>query len=183
MKKTIPFYFFVAISTILLNACSKSDASESSAFGNGPQDTVTNFMITLYNTADSINEVVSYNDPDGPGPKAPTYGGFTLKKNTLYNVSFRIEDATGSSPVLLHPKIKSNGKDYKICIGNALGINAVPTDSDGNLPIGLEQDLTTSSTTGSDNLNFTIKYQKGTKNGQCAPGVVYFTCNIPVIVN
>jgi hypothetical protein len=63
-----------------------------------------------------------------------------------------------------------------------LGINITAKDSDGTFPIGLINDLVTSSTIGSDNMNFTVKYQKSVKNGQCAPGVVYYSCNIPISV-
>lgn len=176
----------LAFSSIFLTACSKDDNSEGSgtvSLPAGPQDTVTSFMVYFTNTVDSTVEVGSYDDPDGPGPKAANVGGVVLKKNASYEITYFIEDGTASPKVYLHNKIKTNGKDYKFCYGSPLGINVVPTDSDGTLPIGLKSMLSTSSTTGFDQLNFTIKYQKDVKTGACSPGVVYYSCNIPIIIN
>lgn len=182
--------FLTLISTTLFFvSCAKEDSSGSNSSSNtttlpaGPQDTVTSFMVYFTDAVDSVTEVGSYDDPDGPGPKAASVGGVVLKKNSTYFVSFFIEDATSTPKNYLHNKIKSNGKEYKFCFGNPLGINVVATDSDGSFPIGLNSTLTTSSTTGSGQLGFTIKYQKGVKNGSCSPGVVYHTCNIPIFVN
>lgn len=173
--------------TLIITSCSKEDTDNPDGgtlvTPAGPQDTVTSFMVYFTNTVDSMTEVATYDDPDGPGPKAASVGGVVLKKNSSYVVTFMIEDATASPKTFLHPKIKNNGKDYKICISNPLGISVNATDSDGSMPIGLVNMLSTSSTTGSDNINFTIKYQKGVKNGQCSPGTVYHSCNIPVFVN
>lgn len=186
LKLIFQLIFFVAV---FLTACSKDDDSASSGNSTstttptGPQDTVTSFMVFFTNTVDSVTEVGSYDDPDGPGPKPANIGGVVLKKNSSYIVSLNLEDATATPKVFLHTKIKNNGKDYKVCISNPLGTTVNATDSDGTLPIGLVNFLTTGSTTGNDNMNFTIKYQKGCKSGSCSPGTVYYTCNIPVYVN
>ncbi len=188
MKKLKIVLQLILSTTLLLTACSKDDTETPGSNGSttttptGPQDTVTTFMVYFTNTVDSTVEIGSYDDPDGPGPISPNVGGVVLKKNASYIVTFYIEDATGST-VYLHNKIKTNGKDYKICISNPLGINVNATDSDGSMPIGLINMLQTSGSTGSANLNFTVKYQKGTKNGTCSPGTVYHTCNIPIYVN
>lgn len=176
--------FSAFLFSLFLYSCSKTDEtpSNSTALPAGPQDTVTSFMVYFYDVVDSVYEVGNYDDPDGPGPKSASIGGVTLKKDRTYQITYRIEDATGT-PVMLHNKIKTNGKDYKICIGNQLGCNSQATDSDGSLPIGLTSRLTTSSTTGYANLSFTIKYQKGVKNGDCSPGTTYYTCAIPIFVN
>ncbi|MCC6818282.1 MAG: hypothetical protein IT245_05285 [Bacteroidia bacterium] len=170
-----------------MSACSKDDSGSNNdgnvALPAGPQDTVTSFMVFFTNTVDSSVEVGSYDDVDGPGPITPNLGGVVLKKNSTYVLSFFIEDGTGPSKVYLHTKIKNNGKDFKFCFSNPLGINVVSTDSDGSLPIGLVSTLNTSNSTGMDQLNFTIKYQKGVKNGSCSPGIVYHSCNIPIIIN
>ncbi|MDP2175185.1 MAG: hypothetical protein Q8K70_04670 [Bacteroidota bacterium] len=182
MKKG--FIYLSLIVLLVFNACKKEGSNNDNnvvSLPSGPQDTITSFMITFFNTLDSSNSVAEYADEDGPGPKSPTFGGFSLEKNTPYEVSFRIEDGTGV-PIVLNNKIRTNGKDYKICINNPLGITVVPTDSDGSLPIGLIQNITTSSTTGDATMTFTIKYQKGVKNGQCEPGVVYFSCTLPFSV-
>lgn len=187
MKKFKIVLQLILSTTLLLTACSKDDTETPGSGGTttlpaGPQDSVTTFMVYFTNTVDSTTEIGSYDDPDGPGPKSANVGGVVLKKNASYIVTFFIEDATGS-PVFLHNKIKTNGKDYKICISNPLGINVNATDSDGSMPIGLVNLLQTSSSTGSANLNFTVKYQKGSKNGTCSPGIVYHSCNIPIFVN
>ena len=188
MKKLKIVLQLILSTTLLLTACSKDDTETPGSNGSttttptGPQDTVTTFMVYFTNTVDSTVEIGSYDDPDGPGPISPNVGGVVLKKNASYIVTFYIEDATGNT-VYLHNKIKTNGKDYKICISNPLGINVNATDSDGSMPIGLINMLQTSGSTGSANLNFTVKYQKGTKNGTCSPGTVYHTCNIPIFVN
>lgn len=187
MKKLKIVLQLILSTTLLLTACSKDDTETPGSGGTttlpaGPQDSVTTFMVYFTNTVDSTTEIGSYDDPDGPGPKSSNVGGVVLKKNASYIVTFYIEDATGST-VFLHNKIKTNGKDYKICISNPLGINVNATDSDGSMPIGLVNMLQTSSTTGSANLNFTVKYQKGSKNGTCSPGIVYHSCNIPIFVN
>jgi hypothetical protein len=182
MKRS--FIYLSLIAFLVLNACKKEESSSNDtkvSLPAGPQDTVTSFMITFFNTIDSSSTIAEYADEDGLGPKSPTFGGFSLEKNTLYQVSFRVEDGTGT-PIVLNNKIKTNGKDYKICVNNPLGISFVPTDSDGSLPIGLMQNMTTSSTTGDGNMTFTIKYQKGVKNGQCEPGIVYFSCTLPFSV-
>lgn len=186
MKRIKIILQLLAFTSIILTACSKDDSSEGSGtvtLPAGPQDTVTSFMVYFTNMADSSVEVGSYDDPDGPGPKAANVGGVVLKKNASYQITYFIEDGTASPKVYLHTKIKNNGKDFKFCYGSPLGINVVATDSDGSLPIGLISNLTTASSTGMDQLNFTIKYQKGVKSGSCSPGVVYHTCNIPIVVN
>lgn len=179
----------LVFSFIFLTACSKDDSSnpDGSSSNNqlpaGPQDTVTSFMVFFTNTTDSMTEVGSYDDPDGPGPKPANIGGVVLKKNASYIVSINLEDATNQPKVFLHTKIKNNGKDYKVCLSNPLGSSVVPTDSDGSMPIGLVNLMTTGSSVGNEQMNFTIKYQKGTKSGSCSPGVVYYSCNIPVYIN
>jgi hypothetical protein len=179
MKKGILYLSIITL--IIFNACKKDD---SSAIKNdvklsvGVQDTVTSLMVTFFNTLDSSSVIAEYADEDGPGPKSPVFNGFSLEKNTPYQVFFRIEDATGA-PIVLNSKIKTSGKDFRICINNPLGITITPTDSDGTMPIGLTQNLTTTSTTGDAAMTFTIKYQKGVKNGQCEPGTVYFSCTLP----
>lgn len=187
MKKFKIVLQLILSTTLLLTACSKDDTETPGGGGTttipaGPQDTVTTFMVYFTNTVDSTTEIGSYDDPDGPGPISANVGGVVLKKNASYILTFYIEDATGKT-VFLHNKIRTNGKDYKICISNPLGINVNATDSDGSMPIGLVNLLQTSSTTGNANLNFTVKYQKGSKNGTCSPGIVYHTCNIPIYVN
>ena len=187
MRKLSLLLSIFVFSLLIISSCSKDDNNQPTSSNvnlpAGPQDTVTSFMVTFFNTSDSTNEIASYDDPDGPGPLKGNVGGVMLKKNSNYLVSLRIEDATGGSVVYLHNKIKTNGKDYKVCIGNQLGISSNPIDSDGSFPIGLESTLSTSSTTGYSNLTFTIKYQKGVKNGDCSPGATYYTCGIPVMIN
>ncbi|MBL7837446.1 MAG: hypothetical protein JNM67_08020 [Bacteroidetes bacterium] len=179
----------LVFSFFFLTACSKDDTNPEGSGSNnnqlpaGPQDTVTSFMVFFTNTTDSMTEVGSYDDPDGPGPKPANIGGVVLKKNESYIVTINLEDATNNPKVFLHTKIKNNGKDYKVCLSNPLGSTVVPTDSDGNMPIGLINLMTTGSSTGNEQMNFTIKYQKGTKSGSCSPGVVYYSCNIPVFIN
>ena len=187
MQKSNLLFALILGLSITFIACSKEDKDSNTntnvTLPAGVQDTVTSFMVFFTNTTDSSAEVASYDDPDGPGPKQPNVGGVTLNKNTTYKVTFFIEDATNPSKIAyLHTKIKNNAKDYKICTSNPLGINITAKDSDGTFPIGLINDLVTSSTLGSDNMNFTVKYQKSVKNGQCAPGVVYYSCNIPISV-
>lgn len=166
-------------------SCSKTeDSNPEVSLPAGPQDTVTSFMVYFTNNADSVTEVASYDDPDGPGPKPANVGGVTLVKNAVYTVTFRIEDATNpSKAVNLLQKIQNNKKDYKVCISNPMGISIQADDSDGTYPVGLLNTLTTGNQTGYEQMNFTIKYQKDVKNGQCSPGVVYYSCNIPVGVN
>ena len=169
--------------TVIFFACKKDNNSNTTVNGTLPTDTVTSFMVNFINTVDSTVEVASYDDPDGNGPINPTIGGVTLKKNSSYRVTFMILDESNPNQmVLLHSKIKSAGKDYKICISSPLGCSISATDSDGSYPIGLDNLMSTSSTTGSDYMNFTIKYQAGVKNGQCDPGQVLFTCNLPVSI-
>ena len=186
MQKSNLLFALILGLSITFIACSKEDKSNTDTtvtLPAGVQDTVTSFMVFFTNTIDSSAEVASYDDPDGLGPKSPNIGGVTLNKNASYKITFFIEDATNPSKITyLHTKIKNNGKEYKICTSNPLGINVTAKDSDGTFPIGLVNDLLTSSTLGSDNMNFTVKYQKSVKNGQCSPGVVYFSCNIPISV-
>ncbi len=210
MKKT-SFRFLFAITLItFLVSCSKDHEIEPSSFKsptNNPedtsyhvipkdtstkipvattaQDTISNFFVYFTNPVTSNVEVAAYEDLDGAGPKPAIIGGVTLKANTYYVVTFRIEDATNhtGNRVYIHDKIKNNGTDYKICISTPMGISVNPTDSDGSMAIGLVNDLYTSPGIGSDKINFSIKYQKGVKDGQCAPGTLYFNCNIPVTVN
>lgn len=186
MKKLKIVLYLALFTTLFTTACSKEETdntNNTTSTLTGPQDTVTSFMVYFTNTVDSVTEVGSYDDPDGPGPRSANIGGVVLKKNASYIVTFMIEDATGKSKVFLHNKIKTYGKDYKICISNPLGISTNAIDSDGTMPIGLVNDLLTTSSTGSGTFNFTIKYQKGCKNGSCSPGSVYYTCNLPVYVN
>lgn len=184
MQKSILLSALLLGLSISFIACSKEDDNNSNTVVSlpaGVQDTVTSFMVFFTNNIDSSVEVASYDDPDGPGPKSPNIGGVTLNKNANYKVTFFIEDATNASQIsYLHTKIKNNGKDFKICASNPLGMTLTAKDSDGTFPIGLVNDLTTGSTLGNDNINFTVKYQKSVKNGQCSPGIVYFSCNIPV---
>jgi len=152
--------------------------------GTAPKDTVTNFFVYFTNPIDSRVEVGAYEDMDGSGPQQGTIGGVSLAANTTYLVTFRIEDATNHqlNRVYIHDKIKANAKDFRICIDNPLGILSHPTDSDGTYAVGLENELTTGVTTGSEMFRFSIKYQKDVKNGKCDPGTTYFTCRIPVTV-
>lgn len=197
--------------TLLFTACSKNDQDtvvpvnkQSSTQGGGlqennwkprdttatphyattPPDTVCNFMVYFTDPETTTVEVAEYEDLDGAGPMLPTIGGVSLSANTKYIVTFRIEDATNQrgNKVYIHDKIKADGKDFKICISNPLGIQVLPTDTDGTLPIGLENEFTTSSVKGGCNLQFSIRYQKGVKNGDCSPGINYFTCSIPATV-
>lgn len=187
MHKISLSLFLTVLSAVFFTACSKEDTTADGSNGSSttttlPQDTVTSFMV--YFTTDSTTEVGSYDDPDGPGPKPANVGGVYLKSNSTYKVTFFIEDATDPNKVVyLHNKIKNNGSDYKICTSNPLGSSVVAVDSDGTYPIGLVNDLLTTGNTGTENMNFTIKYQKSVKNGQCSPGVTYFTCNIPFGLN
>lgn len=179
--------FFIAISALFIVSCSKEDSVSSggsTTLPAGPQDTVTSFMVYFTNTSDSSVEVGSYDDPDGPGPKPANVGGVTLKAGSTYLVTFFIEDASNPGKIVfLHTKIKNNGNEYKICTNNPLGSSVTPADSDGTYPIGLVNNLVTAGNTGSESMNFTIKYQKSVKNGECSPGVTYFSCNIPFALN
>ncbi len=177
------------LSILFISSCKKEDKESNNSSNNSnqnpttPSDTVTSFMVYFEDTKDSITDIVSYDDPDGAGPKPANISGVALKTNRLYKLTFRIEDGTNKSNiVILNSKLKTNGKDYKLCFTNTMGLAATPTDTDGSLPIGLTYDLTTQNA-GNGNFTFTIKYQKGTKNGDCAPGIVYHTCTIPVYVN
>lgn len=187
MKNSI--ILFTLLTFLSIASCKKEDNENNNSSNNTttnpatPSDTVTSFMIYFEDTKDSITDVVSYDDPDGAGPKQANFGGAILKPNRLYKLTFRIEDGTNkSNVVILNNKLKTNGKDYKLCFTNTIGLNATPTDTDGSLPIGLTYDLTTQNAS-SGNFTFTIKYQKGNKNGDCAPGIVYHTCTIPAVVN
>ncbi len=182
MKKISLAFVLATVLVAGFVSCKKDKSNEPDVLSDGPKDTITDFYVNFYNVIDSTTEVGAYADPDGPGPLESTIGGVSLKANSLYLVTMTIEDATSSSTVYIHNKIKNNGKDYKICVDNPLGISVSPTDSDGSMPIGLVNDLTTSSTTGNDKINFSIKYQKGVKDGQCSPGVLYYNCSIPVTV-
>jgi hypothetical protein len=184
MKKyTLSVLIFLSL--VIFNACKKEDSSPNTSNNTAilsPSDTITSFLISFENTQDSSVEFGNYDDVDGPGPKSANIGGVSLKQNTPYKVTFRIEDGTNASnPIILNSKIKNNGKDYKLCITNNLGINSTATDSDGSMPIGLTYDLNTKNT-GNGNITFTIKYQKGIKNGDCTPGTTYYTCTIPISV-
>ena len=150
-----------------------------------PADTVSSFIVYFTDPETTTVQEGQYEDLDGAGPLLPNIGGVALNANTKYIVTFRIEDATNGkgSTVFIDDKIKADGKDFKICISNPLGIIISPTDSDGSLPIGLENELITGSTKGSCNMSFTIRYQKDVKNGDCAPGINYFTCSLPVTIN
>ena len=147
------------------------------------KDTVTSFSVYFTDWVDSASEVGIYEDPDGPGPKQGHIGGVSLKANTTYEITFFIEDATNKEAIAyLHNKIKNNASQYKICTGNPLGSSVTPTDSDGKYPIGLVNQMITTGSTGNTDMNFTIKYQKDVKNGQCSPGEVYFSVDIPVSI-
>lgn len=184
MQKTHLILFAIIGLSVSFTACSKQESSPNNLTQptpTAPSDTITSFMVFFTNTTDSSAEVGSYDDPDGPGPKPANIGGVNLKANSDYIITLRIEDASNpSKPVYIHNKIKTSPKDYKICLSNPLGIIANPTDTDGSYPIGLVHNLRTSSSTGYETMSFTIKYQKNVKNGQCDPGVVYYTCDIPV---
>ena len=181
-------FALILLSILFISSCKKEDNKNSNSSNNttlipGPvSDTVSSFIVYFEDTKDSITEIVSYDDPDGSGPKPANINGAALKANRLYKLTFRIEDGTNKSNiVILNSKIKTNGKDYKLCFTNTMGLVSNPTDTDGNLPIGLNYDITTK-TAGNGNLTFTIKYQRGTKNGDCTPGTVYHTCTIPLYV-
>ena len=178
-------FFLVLFSFIFIFGCKKDKNSQNNGSNNtpvAPKDSITNLIVTFYNTDDSSNQVGGINDPDGPGPIQPNYNGVVLVPNTLYNVSIRLEDETGSL-VNISDKIKANPKDYFICFGNNLNMTTVSTDSDGSHSIGLNFNLTTSSMTGSGNLDLNIKYQKGVKNGQCNPGSLYYSAYVPILIN
>ncbi|MEZ4804923.1 MAG: hypothetical protein R2852_05425 [Bacteroidia bacterium] len=173
---------FLMASLFAFNACKKSDDSPNSA-STEVKDTVTSFFVYFANTSDSMVEVGNYDDPDGPGPMQATISGVSLKANSTYEVTFSIKDETNQNKIeYIDSKIKSQGKDFKICIGNPLGITVQATDSDGSMPIGLENILNTSSSKGDVKLNFTIKNQKGVKDGTCSPGEVYFSFDMPISV-
>ncbi len=184
MKKKLSA-FAILLSILLMNACKREDSipSNSSNINTvAPSDTITSFLVSFENEQDSSVEFGNYDDDDGPGPKAANIGGVSLKQNAPYKITFRIEDGTNAAnPIILNTKIKNNGKDYKLCITNNLAITTTATDSDGTLPIGLTYDLNTKNT-GNGTITFTIKYQKGVKNGDCAPGTNYYTCTLPISV-
>lgn len=182
MKKLRSALFISSTLILGLVSCSKKDSGELTGLPPGPQDTVTNFSAYFYNIVDSTTEVASWDDPDGSGPAEPSIGGIALQKNSNYIITFRIEDATSNTSIMLDKKIKTNGRDFKICVSNPLGSTIHATDSDGSYPIGLEDAMTTSNNTGNDKITFTIKYQKGVKNGQCEPGVIYYNCSVPVTI-
>jgi len=175
--------YFVIFGLIffLIQACKKDKSDANIPNPNGPKDSVTNFMVTIFDTQDSMVKIANYSDVDGPGPKRPLISGFSFKKNNTYLLSFRVEDATGV-PVNLTNKIKSDGKNFKVCVSTPFGIQARATDSDGQYLIGLEYEIITSNQTGDGEMDFTIKYQNKVKNGSCEPGVVYFTCSMPFSV-
>lgn len=185
MHKLSLTFMVILGAAMIFTSCSKEETTSASLNNNtlpaGPQDTITTFMVYFTNTTDSVTEIGSYDDPDGPGPKPANIGGVALKANSTYLITFFIEDATkASAPVYIHNKIKNNGAQYKICTSNPLGTTVDPLDSDGIYPIGLVNNMLTTGNTGNDNMNFTIKYQKDVKNGSCSPGVVYYSCNIPI---
>jgi len=183
MTTRFAFFLGFALTLISINACKKESNSTNITTGSLPTDTVTSFMVNFINTVDSTVDVASYDDPDGNGPINPSIGGVTLKKNSSYRVTFMILDESNPiQMVMLHNKIRTAGKDYKLCMSNPLGVSVTATDSDGSFPIGLDNLMTTGATTGNDYMNFTIKYQAGVKNGQCDPGQVFFTCNLPISI-
>ncbi len=186
MKKlSLALVLVTALSTFFVSCSTKDQAAlaPSKPKAPAPQDTVTNFYVYFSDPIDSSAEVAAYEDQDGPGPMEASFGGVSLKANTHYIVTFVIEDGTNpAKTVYLNNKILSNARDYKLCISSPLGITIKPTDSDGLLPIGLENELNTSSTTGNGSINFSLKYQKGVKNGQCEPGTTIFNANFPISV-
>ncbi len=178
-------FLIILVSFVFAFGCKKESNSQNNDTKTtpvAPKDSITNLMVTFYNTEDSSNQVGGVSDPDGPGPIQASYNGVVLLPNTLYNVSIRLEDETGSF-VNISDKIKANPKDYLICFGNNLSMSTVSTDSDGTHSIGLKFNLTTSSMTGSGNLDLNIKYQKGVKNGQCEPGSLYYSAYVPILIN
>jgi hypothetical protein len=193
MKKLSFTLMLAVVLTTFLGSCSKEDAGGYSpkAKPNGnntvptelQQDTITNFLVYFSNPADESTQVGAYEDPDGPGPIEPCIGAVVLKANTQYIVTFMIEDATNKNKrVDIDNKIQKNGRDYKICISNPLGSSISAIDSDGLMAIGLENKLMTSEQTGNSSFNFSIKFQQGVKNGDCGPGKMYFSCDIPVSI-
>ncbi len=181
MKKIL-FLGFLILG--LISACDKTDDENINSIvelPKGPQDTVTSLMLTFEDVLDSSAKIVNYFDEDGLGPIKPRIGRITLNANREYLLTLRIEDGTGV-PVVLNNKIKTNGKDFKICLSNPLGLIVEPKDSDGTFPIGLENGFKTSSQLGSDVLTLSIKYQKGVKTGSCEPGIVYFNTAFPITI-
>jgi hypothetical protein len=150
-----------------------------------PQDTITNFFVYFQDTFNSSVEVGVYEDVDGSGPAEAALSAVTLKPNTYYKVSIRMQNALDATKerVRIYEKIRDNGKDFRICATAPLGMNIIPTDSDGLMAIGLENEVNTTSMKGEGMMNFTVRYQKGVKNGQCEAGTVYYKCSIPVFIN
>jgi hypothetical protein len=186
MKKLGLMLMLTTALTTFFTSCSKQEQIEvtPTAF-KAPVllDTITNFYVHFSDPIDSATEVGAYEDIDGPGPMEGAISGVSLKANTHYIVTFMMEDATNpENPINIQNKIRTYGKDYRLCISNQLGMAITPTDSDGVMPIGLVNELNTTSTTGDGSISFTLKYQKGVKNGDCSPGTVVYKCTIPISV-
>jgi hypothetical protein len=165
-------------------ASCKKESGNDTTLPTSQKDVVTFFSVSFYNVIDSSVNYCSYVDTDGDGPLFPSISGTALKVNAEYEVSIRLKDESRTPAVDLYSKLRSDGKNYKVCFSNTIGLTLVPTDSDGSLPIGFESTLKTGATPDFSNFNFTIMHQPGVKNGSCSPGTVYFNCSIPVsIVN
>ncbi len=184
MKKII-VGFIIALG--VFQACkkeeTKTDDSKQNTPVNAPSDTITNFMVKFYSLKDSSTQVANYNDPDGAGPKPGSSGGVVLTANTDYEITYRIEDGSNpSNPVVLNNKIQTNSKDYILCASSNMGITVNAADNDGKYPLGLIHKFTTGSSS-SGKFYFSLKYQKGIKNGSCDIGVEQVNCSIPIQVN
>lgn len=152
--------FSLSLFSLSLLSCKKDDNVLDDKINE--EEVITTVKLTFTNTANS-NDIITatYKDTDGDGGMDATeFDTIALTNSTNYTLSIELLDESDASDVdTITAEVLEEGEEHQFFFGGTAFSNGVThsySDTDeSNLPIGLENAISTSSTTAT-NTTFTI---------------------------
>ena len=188
MKKFL--LFAVAIGMLCVTACVR-DEPAAVVPPSPSNEYITTVQLTYQNVAIATdNGIATWKklDPENPNTLPDTSAAILrLKKGANYTLAIAFLDQTKTPAVAVTDDIRARANYHFICLTplNGLGITATATDYDTNkppLPLGLSQNIATSTNLANGRFNLRLKHQPNLKTGACEPGSADVDVNFSVTV-
>ncbi len=176
----------------LLMACKKDETSSPTPTPTNEEELITTLILT-FSDQETPTEIfeLRFTDLDGDGGNAPVITGDSIPANRAFNMSVRVLNESGSTPVEITNEIASEGTAHQFFfqpVGTTLLVAYADADANGQ-PIGLTN-LATTAAPGEGTMTVTLRHEPnktaaGVINGDItnAGGETDIEVTFPVIVD